>query len=74
MNLINGKFRKEVITGGYSGRGIKPVAINAVYRLSKTINIPIIGIGGIETLEDVFEFFAAGAEAVQFGTANFTHP
>ena len=74
MNLINGKFRKEVVTGGYSGRGIKPVAINAVYRLSKVINIPIIGIGGIETLEDVLEFFAAGAEAVQIGTANFTHP
>ena len=38
------------------------------------MNIPVIGIGGIETLEDVLEFFAAGAEAVQIGTANFTHP
>ena len=38
------------------------------------INIPIIGIGGIETLDDVLEFFAAGAEAVQIGTSNFTHP
>ena len=74
LNLINGKFRKEVVSGGYSGRGIKPVAISAVYRLSKVVNIPIIGIGGIETLEDVLEFFAAGAEAVQIGTANFTHP
>ncbi len=74
FSLINGKFRKEIVSGGYSGIGIKPVAISAVYRLSKVINIPIIGIGGIETLEDILEFFAAGAEAVQIGTANFTHP
>ena len=74
FNLINGKFQKTSISGGYSGYGIKPVAINAVLRLSKVLNIPIIGIGGIETLEDILEFFAAGADAVQIGTANFTHP
>ena len=74
FNLINGKFHKTTVTGGYSGIGIKPVAIGAVLRLSKVVNIPIIGIGGIETIEDVLEFFAAGAEAVQVGTANFTHP
>ena len=74
FNLINGKFYKTTVTGGYSGQGIKPVAIGAVLRLSKVVNIPIIGIGGIETLEDVLEFFIAGAEAVQVGTANFTHP
>lgn len=72
--LINGKFRKTIVQGGYSGAGIKPVAINAVSRLSKTVNIPIIGMGGIENLDDVLEFFAAGAKAVQIGTANFTHP
>ncbi len=74
INLVNGKFYKEIVQGGYSGVGIKPVAISAVSRLAGVINIPIIGIGGIETLEDVLEFFAAGAEAVQIGTANFTHP
>lgn len=74
INCINGKFYKTTVTGGYSGIGIKPVAIGAVMRLSKAINIPIIGIGGIESLDDVLEFFAAGAEAVQIGTANFTHP
>ena len=74
LNIINGKIKKEIISGGYSGRGIKPVAISAVYRLSKVVNIPIIGIGGIETLEDMLEFISAGAEAVQIGTANFTHP
>lgn len=74
INCYNGKIQKTVISGGYSGVGIKPVAISAVYRLSKVVNIPIIGIGGIETLDDVLEFFAAGAEAVQIGTSNFTHP
>ena len=54
--------------------GIKPVAVGAVSRLVKAVDIPVIGMGGIETLEDVLEFFAAGAEAVQIGTANFTHP
>lgn len=71
---VNGKFKKTIVQGGYSGVGIKPVAIGAVCRLYKAVNIPIIGIGGIETLDDVLEFFAAGAEAVQIGTANFTHP
>ncbi len=71
---VNGKFKKTIVQGGYSGVGIKPVAIGAVCRLYKVVNIPIIGIGGIETLDDVLEFFAAGAEAVQIGTANFTHP
>ena len=74
IERVRGKFVKTIVQGGYSGIGIKPVAIGAVCRLSKVINIPIIGIGGIETLDDVLEFFAAGAEAVQIGTANFTHP
>ena len=74
FNLVNGKFRKEIVSGGYSGIGIKPIAIGAICRLAKVVDIPIIGMGGIEELEDVLEFFAAGAEAVQIGTANFTHP
>ena len=74
LNLTKGKFQKTIVSGGYSGRGIKPVAISAVYRLSKVLDIDIIGIGGIETLNDVLEFFAAGAKAVQVGTCNFTHP
>lgn len=74
LNLVNGKFQKTIVQGGYSGIAIKPVAIGAVTRLYNAINIPIIGIGGIESLDDVLEFFAAGAEAVQIGTANFTHP
>lgn len=74
LNIKAGKIVKEIVQGGYSGAGIKPVAISAVSRLYKVLDIPIIGIGGIETLNDVLEFFAVGAEAVQIGTANFTHP
>ncbi len=74
VNCINGRFVKKTVQGGYSGSGIKPVAVNAVSRLSGVLNIPVIGIGGIETLDDVIEFFAAGACAVQTGTANFTYP
>lgn len=74
ININNGKISKTIVTGGYSGAGIKPVALNAVLRISKVVNIPVIGIGGVETIDDVLEFFAAGAKAVQIGTANFTHP
>lgn len=74
ININNGKINKTIVTGGYSGAGIKPVALNAVSRISKVVNIPIIGIGGIETIDDVLEFFSAGAKAVQIGTANFTYP
>ncbi len=74
LDIINGKINKTVVTGGYSGRGVKPVAIGAVIRIKQTTDLPIIGIGGIENLNDVLEFFAAGADAVQIGTANFTHP
>ncbi len=74
IDFIKGKFYKTIVQGGYSGIGIKPVAVGAVSRLVKAVDIPVIGMGGIETLDDVLEFFAAGAEAVQVGTANFTHP
>ena len=74
IDFIKGKFYKTIVQGGYSGVGIKPVAVGAVSRLVKAVDIPVIGMGGIETLDDVLEFFAAGAEAVQIGTANFTHP
>ncbi len=56
-------------TGGLSGPAIKPVAIRMVHEVSQAVNIPIIGMGGIETAEDVIEFFYAGASAVAVGTA-----
>lgn len=60
--------------GGLSGPAIKPVAIRMVYQLADVLKLPIIGIGGIYTAEDVIEFIMAGASAVQIGTANFTNP
>jgi dihydroorotate dehydrogenase (NAD+) catalytic subunit len=61
-------------TGGLSGPAIKPVAIRMIYEVSQTVNIPIIGMGGIESAADVVEFFYAGASAVAVGTANFVDP
>ncbi|HHW35765.1 MAG TPA: dihydroorotate dehydrogenase [Bacillales bacterium] len=61
-------------TGGLSGPAIKPVAIRMIYQVSQKVNIPIIGMGGISTAEDVVEFFMAGASAVAVGTANFVDP
>ncbi|WP_102026698.1 dihydroorotate dehydrogenase [Salirhabdus sp. Marseille-P4669] len=61
-------------TGGLSGPAIKPVAIRMIYEVSQHVSIPIIGMGGIETAEDVLEFLLAGASAVAVGTANFQNP
>ncbi|WP_457751534.1 dihydroorotate dehydrogenase [Thermococcus sp.] len=55
--------------GGYSGPGVKPVALRAVYDLARALDIPVIGIGGITTWEDAVEFLLAGASALQIGTA-----
>ncbi|NJE05141.1 dihydroorotate dehydrogenase [Thermococcus sp. M36] len=55
--------------GGYSGPGVKPVALRAVYDLTKTLDIPVIGMGGITTWRDAVEFLLAGASALQIGTA-----
>lgn len=74
LDFINGKFKKTAVGGGLSGKCIKPIALSFIDRISKVIDIPIIGMGGIHTLQDVLEFFAVGAKAVQIGTANFTHP
>ena len=64
----------STITGGLSGPCIKPVALQMVYRTSKAVKIPIIGIGGISNWEDAIEFILAGATAIQIGTANFIDP
>ncbi len=62
------------ITGGLSGPAIKPVALRMVWQVAKTVNIPIIGIGGVMNAQDALEFIIAGASAVQIGTANFIDP
>jgi len=62
------------ITGGLSGPAIKPVAIAKVLEISRSVDIPIIGIGGIMNWKDVVEFIIAGATAIQIGTLNFIDP
>ncbi|MCA1030007.1 dihydroorotate dehydrogenase [Bacillus timonensis] len=61
-------------TGGLSGPAIKPVAIRMIYEVSQAVSIPIIGMGGVQSAEDVLEFLYAGASAVAVGTANFVDP
>ncbi len=62
------------ITGGLSGPAIKPVALRMVWQVAQTVNVPVVGIGGIMTAKDALEFLIAGAVAVQIGTANFINP
>jgi dihydroorotate dehydrogenase (NAD+) catalytic subunit len=61
-------------TGGLSGRAIKPITLRLVYEASRSVAIPVIGLGGIETAEDLLEYVVAGASAVQVGTATFADP
>ena len=61
-------------TGGVSGPCVKPIAVRMVYQVAQAVNIPIIGMGGIQNAEDALEFIMAGAMAVSIGTANFTNP
>lgn len=60
--------------GGLSGPAIKPVAVRMVYEVAQVVNIPIIAMGGVRTVDDVLEFIYAGASAVAVGTANFENP
>jgi dihydroorotate dehydrogenase (NAD+) catalytic subunit len=61
-------------TGGLSGPALKPIALRIVWELSRAVDIPIVGIGGIATWEDAVEFLLAGATAIQVGTASFADP
>ncbi|MFB4167564.1 dihydroorotate dehydrogenase [Virgibacillus sp. JSM 102003] len=61
-------------TGGLSGQAIKPIAIRMIHEVKQHVTIPIIGMGGISSAEDVLEFLLAGASAVAVGTANFQNP
>jgi dihydroorotate dehydrogenase (NAD+) catalytic subunit len=74
---IDWRRRKPILgnrTGGLSGPAIKPLALRLVWQVARNVDVPIIGIGGIATLDDVMEFFVAGASAVQLGTVNFYDP
>lgn len=74
---INLKTKKPIIantTGGYSGPAVMPVALRCVYQVYNAVKIPIVGMGGVSTAEDVIEFMLAGATAVQVGAANLIEP
>lgn len=74
---IDLKTKKPVIAnkmGGFSGTAILPVALRMVYQVYEAVNIPIIGMGGVSTAEDVIEMMFAGATAVQVGAANLVEP
>jgi dihydroorotate dehydrogenase (NAD+) catalytic subunit len=62
------------VLGGLSGPAIKPIALRCVYQAAQAVETPIIGIGGLATIDDVMEFLVAGASAVQLGTVNFYNP
>ena len=62
------------LTGGLSGPAIKPITLRLVWEIKKTVKIPVIGLGGIETVDDVLDYLAVGASAVQVGTASFVDP
>ena len=68
------RSRLANVVGGLSGPAIRPIAVRMVYECHRAVSIPIIGMGGITTANDVLEFMIAGASAVQVGTANFVDP
>jgi dihydroorotate dehydrogenase (NAD+) catalytic subunit len=74
---IDLKSKKPIIankTGGFSGPAIKPVAVRMIYQVYDAVNIPIVGMGGVSTAEDVIELMLAGATAVEVGAANLVDP
>ena len=74
---INLRTRKSIIAntmGGYSGPGIFPVAVRMVYQVAHAVNIPVIGMGGVSSAEDVIEMMLAGATAAEIGAANLVNP
>lgn len=74
VDIETWKPRLANITGGLSGPAIKPVALKMVWDASRSVKIPVIGIGGITRTEDALEFMLAGASAVEVGTGNFLNP
>jgi dihydroorotate dehydrogenase (NAD+) catalytic subunit len=68
------KSRLGNLTGGLSGPAIRPITLRLVWETKKAVRIPVIGLGGIETVEDVLEYLSVGASAVQVGTASFADP
>ena len=74
VDLETRKSRLGNLTGGLSGPAIKPITLRLVYEACRAVKIPVIGLGGIEKVEDVAEYLVVGAAAVQVGTASFVDP
>lgn len=74
IDIYRRKFALANKTGGMSGPAIKPVAVRMVYQASHAVQIPVIGMGGIQNAEDAIEFMMAGATAISVGAANFINP
>jgi dihydroorotate dehydrogenase (NAD+) catalytic subunit len=76
INTVRGVFdhKGKIVQGGLSGPAIKPIARCLINQVAQAVSVPIIGMGGISTLQDVFDFFKVNATAVAIGTANFKNP
>ena len=74
VDFRTGKSRLGSLTGGLSGPAIKPITLRLVWEARESVKVPIIGLGGVETVEDVLDYLAVGASAVQVGTASFADP
>ena len=69
--VLDSRERKVLLRGGLSGPAIKPIALRAVYEVSRVVEVPVIGVGGVTSGTDIAEFMLAGAEAVQVGAGSF---
>jgi dihydroorotate dehydrogenase (NAD+) catalytic subunit len=74
VDFLSAKSKLGNATGGLSGPAIKPITLRLVWEVRKAVEVPIIGLGGVETAEDVLDYVTVGAAAVQVGTSSFTDP
>lgn len=74
LDPLSGRARLGRLSGGLSGPAIRPLSLKLVYDVSRTVRVPVIGVGGVESCLDAIEYLAAGAIAVQVGTAHFSNP
>ena len=74
IDIKTRKPKINTVFGGLSGPAIKPIALANVHKIYKAINIPIIGLGGIKSINDIVEFILAGADLIQIGTLNYKEP
>lgn len=74
IDVSTGRSVLGNVTGGLSGPAIKPITLRLVWQVAKSVKIPVVALGGVETAEDVLQYMTVGASAVQVGTASFADP